>query len=251
MKYYNDSNVVLYCADTFEQLKKIKSNSVDLIITDPPYFLSNDGITCKSGRMVSVNKGDWDKIDNHFIDKDAFNNKWISLTKRILKDTGSIMISSTIHNLFSIGNALEKNGFKILNNITWQKTNPPPNLSCKCFTHSTENIIWACKSNHKCFFNYQLMKSMNGGKQMKDVIVGSTTKKSEKRFGAHPAQKPIYLYNKLILAATKENDLVLDCFCGSGTSGVVCRQLKRKYIGIDNNKEYLDICIKRLENEKY
>ena len=138
--------------DTFKELKKFTNKTFDMIFADPPYFLSSDGITCSGGKMVSVNKGDWDRTltqkgdwDRTLTqeDKHKFNKKWIRECYRILKDTGTIWISGTLHNIYSIGMALEEEGFKILNNITWQKTNPPPNLACKTFTHSTETILWA------------------------------------------------------------------------------------------------------------
>lgn len=165
------------------------------------------------------------------------------------KDNGTIWISGTLHNIYSIGMALEQEGFKIINNITWQKTNPPPNLGCRCFTHSTETILWAKKNEKKSrhFFDYQKMKEINGGKQMKDVWTGSLTKLSEKTEGSHPTQKPEYLLEKIILASTKEGQIILDPFCGSGTTGVVAVRHRRKFIGIDVSKEYLEICKKRLE----
>ena len=145
--------------------------------------------------------------------------------------------------------ALEESGFKILNNITWQKTNPPPNLACKTFTHSTETILWARKDlkNVKYTFNYDAMKQMNANKQMKDVWTTSLTKPSEKKQGKHPTQKPLEILDKIILASTKENDLILDPFCGSSTTGISAVKLGRKYIGIDNEKEYLDLSIRRYE----
>ena len=199
--------------------------------------------------MVSVNKGNWDKkigID----EKHHFNREWIRLCYDILKDEGTIWISGTLHNIYSIGMALEEEGFKIINNITWQKTNPPPNLACKTFTHSTETILWARKDlpKKKYKFNYQLMKELNGGKQAKDVWESSLTKPSEKKCGRHPTQKPIAILEKIILACTDEGDLILDPFNGSGTTGIVANRLKRKYIGIDLEKEYLDLTIKRKED---
>ena len=234
--------------DTFKELKKFKEKTFDMIFADPPYFLSNDGITCSGGKMVSVNKGDWDRTLTQE-DKHKFNKKWIRECYRILKDTGTIWISGTLHNIYSIGMALEEEGFKILNNITWQKTNPPPNLACKTFTHSTETILWARKDlkNVKYTFNYEVMKQMNGNKQMKDVWTTSLTKPSEKKQGKHPTQKPLEILDKIILASTKENDLILDPFCGSSTTGISAVKLNRKYIGIDNKKEYLDLSIRRYE----
>ena len=148
--------------------------------------------------------------------------------------------------------ALEENGFKIINNITWKKLNPPPNISCKCFVHSTETILWAKKDikNVKYKFNYDLMKKLNNNKQMKDVWETSLTKPSEKKCGKHPTQKPIELLEKIILASTNENDLILDPFNGSGTTGIVATKLKRRYIGIEKEKEYLDLTIKRKESDE-
>ena len=246
--YYDKDNFKLLYGDSLKLLKKFEPKSVDMIFADPPYFLSGDGITCSGGKMVSVNKGDWDRTLTQE-DKHIFNKKWIGECYRILKDTGTIWISGTLHNIYSIGMALEEEGFKILNNITWQKTNPPPNLACKTFTHSTETILWARKDLKKVkyTFNYEVMKQMNGNKQMKDVWTTSLTKPSEKKQGKHPTQKPLEILDKIILASTKENDLILDPFCGSSTTGISAVKLNRKYIGIDNKKEYLDLSIRRYE----
>lgn len=252
--FYTTSSVQLVLGDSFEILSKMKANSIDMIFADPPYFLSNDGVTCQSGKMVSVNKGEWDKIGNvdmPIAEKHKFNRRWIRLCKRVLKTNGSIWISGTFHNIYSIGMALEQEGFKIINNITWQKTNPPPNLGCRCFTHSTETILWAKKDDKRAkhYFNYNLMKELNGGKQMKDVWIGSTTKPSERKAGKHPTQKPEYLLNRIIQASTLPEQTILDPFCGSGTTGVVATRLGRNFIGIDTDESYLEITKKRLEME--
>ena len=247
--HYKKDDFVLFCDDTQKILKELKKESVDMIFADPPYFLSNDGITCQSGRMVSVNKGEWDKIES-FEEKHKFNRKWIKLCKRVLKPNGTIWISGTYHNIYSIGAALEQEGFKIINNITWKKTNPPPNLACRCFTHSTETIIWAKKNDKKAkhLFHYEKMKEENDGKQMKDVWEGNLTPPSEKKEGKHPAQKPLYLLKRIIECCTNEGDVILDPFSGSGTTGIAAISLNRKYIGIDNNMEYINLSIRRLES---
>ena len=249
--YYNKRDFKLILGDSLEELKKIKKNSIDMIFADPPYFLSGDGISCSGGKMVSVNKGEWDKKIG-IEEKHQFNRKWIRLCYDILKDEGTIWISGTLHNIYSIGMALEQEGFKIINNITWQKTNPPPNLACKTFTHSTETILWARKDLKKCkyTFNYDLMKKLNDNKQMKDVWTTSLTKTSEKKQGKHPTQKPLEILDRIILASTKENDLILDPFCGSSTTGIAAIKLNRRYIGIDNEKEYLDLSIRRYQEIK-
>ncbi len=248
--YYESKDFTLINGDSLKELKKISEKSIDMIFADPPYFLSNDGISCSGGKMVSVNKGAWDKglsID----EKHKFNRKWIKLCYRVLKDDGSIWISGTMHNIYSIGMALQQEGFKLINNITWKKLNPPPNISCRAFVHSTETILWAKKdlkkAKHK--FNYDLMKELNGGKQAKDVWESSLTKPSEKKCGKHPTQKPMILLEKIIQASTSKGDLVLDPFNGSGTTGIVANKYKRKYIGIEKEKEYLDLTIRRIEKE--
>lgn len=249
--YYEDDYFKLLHGDALLLLKKIKQQSVDMIFADPPYFLSGDGITCSAGKMISVKKGEWDEKIG-IKEKHNFNKKWIRACKRVLKNDGTIWISGTMHNIYSIGMALEEEGFKVINNITWKKLNPPPNISCRAFVHSTETILWAKKdikkAKHK--FNYDVMKELNHGKQMKDVWETSLTKPSEKKCGKHPTQKPIALLEKIILASTDENDLILDPFNGSGTTGIVSSRLKRKYIGIDKEKEYLDLTIRRKEELK-
>lgn len=248
--YYLKDNTILVKADTFQFLEKIKPESMDMIFADPPYFLSNGGFSNSGGKVVSVNKGNWDKISS-LEEKHEFNRRWIRLSKKVLKPNGTIWISGSFHNIYSVGMALEQEGFKILNNITWEKTNPAPNLSCRYFTHSTETILWARKDDMKAkhYYNYDLMKQINNGKQMKDVWTGSLTKKSEKWAGKHPTQKPEYLLERIILASTQEGDYILDPFVGSGTTGVIARRLKRRFIGIDAEKDYLDIAKKRMERE--
>lgn len=244
--YYNVDNFKLLLGDSLKELKKLEPKSIDMIFADPPYFLSGNGISCSGGKMVLVNKGDWDKKIN-IDEKHKFNRKWLKECYQVLKDNGTIWISGTMHNIYSIGMALEQEGFKIINNITWRKLNPPPNISCRAFVHSTETILWAKKdlkkAKHK--FNYELMKALNNDKQAKDVWESSLTKPSEKKCGKHPTQKPMAILEKIILASTDEGDLILDPFNGSGTTGIVANKLKRKYIGIDLEKEYLDITIKR------
>lgn len=249
--YYYDKNSdsALILADSFEFLEKIDAESIDMIFADPPYFLSNGGFSNSGGKAVSVNKGDWDKICS-LEGKHEFNRQWLRRAKRVLKPNGTVWVSGSLHNIYSVGMALEEEGFKILNNITWQKTNPPPNLSCRYFTHSTETILWARKNDKKAchFYNYKLMKKRNGGKQMKDVWSGALTSVKEKQFGKHPTQKPEYLLEQILLASTEIGDLILDPFVGSGTTCVVAKRLSRRYIGVDIEQEYLDLAIRRLEN---
>lgn len=234
----------LFKGDCFEILPKFKGE-FDLIFADPPYFLSNDGLSIQSGKIVSVNKGDWDK--GYGIDEiDKFNIKWLALAKDTLTDNGSVMISGTYHNIFSIGRALQKLDYKILNIITWQKTNPPPNFSCRYLTHSTEQIIWARKSEKfKHIFNYELMKKLNDDKQMKDVWSFPAIAPWEKACGKHPTQKPLSLLIRLILMASNENSVICDPFAGSSTTGIAANLLGRKFIGIEKEREFIEISINR------
>ena len=247
--YYTTKNFKLIQGDSLKILKSIEPKSINMIFADPPYFLSNNGISCSGGKMVSVNKGDWDKSLS-IEEKHKFNRKWIRLCYQVLKDNGTIWISGTMHNIYSIGMALEQEGFKIINNITWKKLNPPPNISCRAFVHSTETILWAKKDvkNSKYKFNYLLMKELNSGKQMKDVWESSLTKPSEKIHGKHPTQKPIKILERIILASTDEGDLILDPFNGSGTTGIAANRLNRKYIGIEKETKFLDLTIRRKES---
>ena len=244
-----EKSIYLYKEDCLNILSQIPENSIDMIFADPPYFLSNGGITCHAGKMVSVNKGKWDKSkgaeENH-----EFNRKWLAACQRVLTPNGTIWVSGTSHIIFSVGFAMQQLGFKILNDISWFKINPPPNLSCRYFTHSTETVIWAAKNkDSRHLFNYPLMKELNGGKQMKSLWEIYPPKNGEKIYGKHPAQKPLALLNRIILASTRRSDIVLDPFNGSGSTGVSAFSQGRKYIGIELEKEYLDVSVKRLKDE--
>lgn len=245
-----ESRLKLYHSDIFSILPEIPDNCADLIFTDPPYFLSSGGITCQSGKMVLVDKGSWDKL-NSIEDIHHFNKEWISQCRRILKPNGAIWICGTFHNIFSVGLALQEAGCKILNDIIWEKAAPPPNLSCRFFTHSAEHLIWAAKNKKsKHTFNYALMKEIAGGKQMKSVWRLPSVSKAEKAYGKHPTQKPVELVRRAILASTNKGDLVFDPFCGSGTTGVVCKEENRNFVGIDSELTYLKIAVKRLRATK-
>ncbi len=246
-----DKNFTLLQDDIFELLPQFDFK-FDMVFADPPYFLSNDGLTIKNGKIVSVNKGKWDKSKGFEFIND-FNRRWLKLIRNKMKEDASIWISGTMHNIFSIGQILAELDFKILNIITWQKTNPPPNFSCRYFTHSTEQIIWARK-NAKVphYFNYELMKEINDGKQMKDVWPLPAIAKWEKSCGKHPTQKPLSVLTRIILASTKKDAWIIDPFTGSSTTGIAANLLERKFLGIDIENEYLEISKRRkleIENE--
>jgi site-specific DNA-methyltransferase (adenine-specific) len=248
--YFEDKkyNIILFKNDCFEVLPKIPDNSIDMIFADPPYFLSNGGITCHAGKMVSVNKGKWDEskgIEENYI----FTQRWLRECQRVLTPNGTIWVSGTSHIIYTVGSAMQTLGYKILNDIAWFKVNPPPNLSCRYFTHSTETIIWAAKNKEsKHHFNYALMKKMNNNKQMLSLWSIKAPGSAEKIYGKHPTQKPIELLDRIVLASTRAGDIVLDPFSGSGTTGIVAIREGRQYIGIELEQQYLDVSIKRLKD---
>lgn len=251
--YYKSQNrnFTLLNGDCFQLLREFDFK-FNCIFTDPPYFLSNGGISVQSGKIVNVNKGNWDK-GKSLQEMMDFNFEWLKLCKEKLKDNGTIWISGTYHNIFSIENCLRELGYKILNIITWVKTNPPPNISCRYFTYSTEFIIWARKSEKKPhYFNYDLMKQINNNKQMTDVWHLPAIASWEKSCGKHPTQKPINLLARIIMASTQPNEWILDPFCGSATTGIAANLLGRRFLGIEQEEEFVKISKNRREEiEKF
>lgn len=247
------SNTLTYCnfsilqGDCMERLAEIEDNSIDAVFADPPYFLSNGGISVQSGKQVCVDKGDWDKGGTpEYIYE--FNRHWLALCRTKLRDNGTIWISGTHHNIHVVMRCLQELGYKVLNTITWQKTDPPPNLSCRYFNFSTELIIWARKYEKKPHkFNYETMKRLNGDKQMTDVWRIPAVGKWEKTCGKHPTQKPLRLLYRIILASTNEGDTILDPFAGSCTTGIAAYLLGRNFIGIDQEQKYLDLGVRRFK----
>ncbi|HHU49265.1 MAG: DNA-methyltransferase [Caldicoprobacterales bacterium] len=243
------SSYKLYNDDCLSVLNTIPEKSINLIFADPPYKLSNDGITCKSGKVASVNKGIWDRSSG-FSNDHRFNVEWLTLCDKVLDDNGTIWVSGTYHIIHSIACALYEMGYYILNEIVWYKPNAAPNMGCRCFTASHELLLWAKKDKRaKHTFNYNLMKELNGGKQMRSIWEIPTTPKREKAEGYHPTQKPLSLISRCILASSNEGDTVLDPFCGSGTTGVAAIRYKRNFIGIEADKEYFNLSSRRLQIE--
>ncbi len=235
-----DNNFTLLHGDNRLLLPQF-DHKFDMVFADPPYFLSNGGLSIQSGKIVSVNKGDWDRSGGYeFVN--SYNREWLTLVRDKMKDNATIWISGTMHNIFSIGQILTELGFKILNVVTWEKTNPPPNFSCRYFTHSTEQIIWARKSEKvPHYYNYELMKQLNGDKQMKDVWKLPAIAPWEKKCGKHPTQKPLSVLTRLILASTQPNAWILDPFTGSSTTGIAANLANRRFLGIDMEEDFLKI----------
>jgi site-specific DNA-methyltransferase (adenine-specific) len=260
--------ISLYRGNCLELLDRFASEQpagrFDCIFADPPYFLSNGGITCQAGRMVKVDKGDWDKSLGPELNHE-FNLEWLRRCQAVLKPNGTIWVSGTHHVIFSIGYAMQQLGFKILNDIAWEKPNPPPNLSCRYFTHSTETILWAAKDEaSKHTFNYQEMRQVSG-KQMKTVwrnseFSGGEEESSdiwtmpapgngEKSLGKHPTQKPVALIERCLLASTHEGDLVLDPFLGGGSTAVACVHLRRGCVGCELDPKHAGLAAARVSAE--
>jgi len=251
-------HIRLYQGDCLEILEHIPDDSFDLVFADPPYFLSNGGITCHAGKMVSVHKGDWDKLLGADADPvrvrmdkvHEFNRAWLAACQRVLKPNGSIWVSGTAHVIHSVGFAMQQLGFKLLNDISWVKPNPPPNLSCRYFTHATETIIWAAKNKKsRHTFNYKLMKETNRGKQMKSVWEIKPPESWEKKFGKHPTQKPVALLERILLASSNEGDQILDPFNGGGTTLLTAFRLARQAHGCELDLTHIKLSLRRICSE--
>ena len=254
--YFKKGDFVLYSGDSVELLDTLPENSIDMIFADPPYNLSNGGFSIHAGKMVSVNKGDWDKSKG-FKDDYDFHYRWLEAAKRVLKPGGTLWVSGTYHSIYQCGHALQALDYHILNDVSWFKPNAAPNLSCRFFTASHETLIWARKDKKaKHTFNYDLMKDgeWNGdqlkkpGLQMRSVWSIGTPRPEEKKYGKHPTQKPLELLRRIVLSSTNKGDIIVDPFAGSSTTGIAAILHGRKFVGIDKEKKYLDLSIKRIND---
>ncbi len=236
--------------DSLELLAELPDASVDLIFADPPYNLSNGGSTCRSGTWGTVDKGAWDRSAGLASDHD-FNLRWLGECQRVLKPSGTLWVSGTQHVIYSVGFAMQELGYHLLNTVTWFKPNASPNLSCRYFTHSSELILWASPQRGKRLlhtFNYGEMKEENGGKQMRDLWVIPTPGRLEKQHGYHPTQKPLRLMERIVRAASEPGALVLDPFCGSGTTGVAAVSHGRRFLGMEMDPEYVQLARSRMDD---
>lgn len=253
------SHLWLYQVNSTDFMKAVSAefpNGVfDMIFVDPPNDLANSGFTCRSGKQfinsAKNNAKKEEELSINFARLHENNLNWIKLCRDLLTPDGTLWISGTHHIIFSIGFALQSLGMRILNNITWEKTNPPPNLSCRYFTHSTETLIWAAKSNlSKHVFNDKRMRRDNNGKQMKSVWRITSAAKGEKKYGKNPTQKPISLLERIIKASTADGSIIFDPFTGSSTTGMAALHEHRYFIGCDIDKKFIDISLERLDREE-
>lgn len=248
--FFKQTNKIFH-SDAVSLMQEWPDDIFDACITDPPYNIAkqNKGLSWAFSSHVTMSST-WDRFEKD--DYETFTENWLKEICRVTKKNGNIFIFGSFHNIFLIGYLAQKLNLRIINNIIWAKPNAQPNITCRMFTESTEQILWICNNPEKkatnWTFNYQKMKELNQGKQMRNFWIIPTTPMSEKVNGKHPSQKPIALMERIVLAASKENDLILDCFCGSGSTLVACKKNNRNFIGIENNQEYIDLALKRLES---
>ena len=243
--YFNCNDFCIYSGDSLTLINQLDDNSLDLVFADPPYFLSSGRKMDIAGRNVSFEKGVWDRCRS-VEEIDNFNLQWIRAVRSKMKQNATIWISGTFHNIFSVERILVDNGFKIINLVSWQKSNPHEIVDGQHLTFSTEILVWARKSLHgRHCYNHKLMTQLNGGKPLTDVWKIPTPSSWERKCGKHPTQKPLRLLYTIILASTHAGDTILDPFAGSCTTGIAANLLGRKFIGIDQSIEYLSYGIRR------
>ncbi|HRE59764.1 MAG TPA: site-specific DNA-methyltransferase [Micropepsaceae bacterium] len=239
---------------SIEAMRAMPEGSVDLIFADPPYNLQLKGDLKRPDQSkVDAVDDDWDKFSD-FAAYDRFTREWLSEARRVLKDTGTIFVIGSYHNIFRVGVALQDLGYWILNDIIWRKSNPMPNFRGRRFTNAHETLIWAAKSagETRYTFNYDALKSLNEGLQMRSdwlipLCTGGERLKSDNGDKAHPTQKPEALLHRVILSASRPGDVVLDPFFGTGTTGAVAKKLGRHFIGIEREAEYVKIAEARIK----
>jgi site-specific DNA-methyltransferase (adenine-specific) len=246
LKSYGEPGAMVYLSDCVELMRLMPAACVDVVFADPPYRLSGGGVTVKSGRMASVDKGEWDRSMGFEKDHE-WNVRWLREARRVLKPDGTLWVTGTHHIIFSLGFALQSLGFRIINQIAWVKPDPVPNALHTSFTHAHETLLWASKGKGaRHTFNYDLINSPNPMAQVSSVWRIPTVPRSEKRMGYHPTQKPLRLVRRALLASTGEGDLVFDPFSGSGTTGVAAKELNRAFVGAELEEEFAGLAARRV-----
>jgi site-specific DNA-methyltransferase (adenine-specific) len=243
---FGEPGAIVYLGDCVDLMQVMPAASVDMIFADPPYRLSNGGVTLKNGSQAPVDKGAWDKSMGFRADH-RFNVVWLKEARRILKPDGTIWVTGTHHIIFSLGFALQSMHFKLINQITWSKPNPPPNLLHTAFTHSHETLLWASRSKEsRHTFNYDLVNSPDPTSQLSSVWHIPAVPMREKVHGRHPTQKPLRLLRRAVLASSAEGELVFDPFCGSGTTGVAAKELGRFFAGAEAERSFAELAGRRI-----
>ena len=239
--------------DCIELMQGMPAASVDMVFADPPYNLQLGGELLRpDNSKVDAVDDDWDKFET-FARYDAFTRAWLAAARRVLKPEGTLWVIGSYHNIFRIGTALQDEGYWLLNDIVWRKSNPMPNFKGKRFTNAHETLIWAARDRRakKYTFNYDSMKELNEGVQMRSdwllpLCTGGERLKGEDGKKAHPTQKPEALLFRCVMAATNPGDTILDPFFGTGTTGAVARRLGRHFIGLERDPGYARIAEARI-----
>jgi modification methylase len=247
----------IFVGDCIEELKKLPAKSVDLVFADPPYNLQLNGDLYRPDQSkVDAVDDAWDHFSD-FKSYDEFTKAWLSECQRVLKDTGTLWVIGSYHNIFRVGTILQDLGFWILNDVIWRKSNPMPNFRGKRFTNAHETLIWASKSqNQKSYtFNYEAMKSLNEDLQMRSdwllpICNGGERLKDAYGNKVHPTQKPLALLHRVLLASSNLGDVVLDPFFGTGTTGAAAKMLDRHFIGIERDENYAQAARERISDAK-
>lgn len=239
--------------DCLDILKTLPEKSIDLIFADPPYNLQlSQELWRPNLTKVDAVNDDWDQFTS-FEEYDSFTRAWLTACQRVLKDSGSIWVIGSYHNIYRVGNILQDLGFWILNDIVWVKTNPMPNFRGVRFTNAHETLLWAQKEKGTRYtFNYQDMKALNDDLQMRSdwvipICSGAERVKLNGR-KAHSTQKPEALLYRVILSSSNPGDVVLDPFFGSGTTGAVAKKLHRHWIGIERDGDYVSVAQERIND---
>ena len=246
LEAYGEPGAVVYLADCVELMRLMPPGSVDVVFADPPYRLSRGGVTVKSGRLAPVDKGSWDRSLGSFEKDHGFNVRWLREARRVLKTDGTLWVSGTHHIIFSIGFALQSLGYRVINQIAWQKPDPVPNALHTAFMHSHETLIWASRGRGHTF-NYDLINGPDPTTQISSVWRIPTVPRGEKLYGYHPTQKPLRLVRRALLASTDEGELVFDPFCGSGTTAVAAKELGRFFVGAEMEREFCELAARRID----
>jgi site-specific DNA-methyltransferase (adenine-specific) len=244
LKSYGEPGAIVYRTDSMELMSLMPPASVDVIFADPPYRLSGGSVTVKSGRLVPVDKGEWDRPMGLAKDHE-FNLRWLRAARRVLKPDGTLWVTGTHHIIFSLGFALRSLGFKIINSLVWEKPDPPPNALHAAFTHAHETLLWATKGKGYTF-NYDLINTLDPQAQISSVWRIPAVPKRERLQGYHPTQKPLRLIRRALVASTREGELVFDPFCGSGTTGVAAKELGRFFVGAELEEEFCELAARRI-----
>jgi modification methylase len=244
-------NVIIQ-GDCIPEMSQLPDKSVDMIFADPPYNLQLGGDLFRpEGSRVDAVNDDWDKFDS-LGTYDDFTRDWLHEARRILKDDGTIWVIGSYHNIYRVGSLLQDEGFWILNDIVWRKSNPMPNFRGTRFTNAHETLLWCAKDEKARYtFNYRAMKALNDDLQMRSdwllpICSGGERVKGADGAKAHPTQKPEALLYRILLACTKPGDVVLDPFFGTGTTGAVARRLGRRWIGIERESAYVKVARERI-----